>query len=29
MVDDIVLEDESTEAGVVEVPDKTWERLLT
>jgi len=27
MVDDMVLEDESTEAGV-EVPDKTWERLL-
>ncbi len=28
MVDDAVLEDESTEAGV-EVPDETWERLLT
>jgi len=28
MVDDMVLEDESTEAGV-EVPDETWERLLT
>ncbi len=28
MVDDMVLEDESIEAGV-EVPDKTWERLLT
>jgi len=28
MVDDMVLEDESTEAGV-EVSDETWERLLT
>jgi len=28
MVDDMVPEDESTEAGV-EVPDETWERLLT
>ncbi len=27
MVDDMVLEDESTAAGV-EVPDETWERLL-
>ncbi len=28
MVDETVLEDESTGAGV-EVPDETWERLLT
>jgi len=28
MVNDMVLEDESTETGV-EVPDETWERLLT
>ena len=28
MVDDMVLEDESTEAGV-EVPVETWNRLLT
>jgi len=28
MVDEIVLEDESTKAGV-EGPDETWERLLT
>ncbi len=28
MVDDIVLEDKSTDAGV-ELPDETWERLLT
>jgi hypothetical protein len=29
MVDDMVLEDESTEAGIVEAPDETWEWLLT
>jgi hypothetical protein len=29
MVDDTVLEDESTEAGIVEAPDEFWERLLT
>jgi hypothetical protein len=28
MVDDMVLEDESTKAGL-ERPDETWERLLT
>ena len=28
MVNDMVLEDESTEAGI-EGPDETWERLLT
>jgi hypothetical protein len=29
MVDDTVLEDESTDTGIVEAPDETWERLLT
>jgi len=28
MVDEMVLEDESTKAGI-EGPDETWERLLT